>query len=301
MRIRENLDSFVEIKKSFEKYFKNWNIKFPDDLNEFGMIDEIMSKGGWSIEYSVDYDSNKVPELSISAHHRMTNSRNFKIRNNGEISSLERMIEISYPKNDEKRTVQESQNLSYIYHRKLSAVDYLSGNSFPHINHSIKEIYNQGLKGNYKYSNKLDKLHPDFQREFIYKGRKYNSISHCLNFYELYYYSSKQDSSPGIDLLLHESKKLGIDNLDSGPNKDSNSWENRKQRIVFEALISLYKQNEDLLTNLLKNVSEELILETDNSYWGIGKTGDGRNTFGLIQATVCFWLYYAYTENAKLI
>ena len=74
------------IKKEFNKYFSNWNIKLPEeDLDKRcrGFIQD----SGWLIQYCFGKER-ELEYLDFYAAHRMTDDRHHRIYENGEIKDL---------------------------------------------------------------------------------------------------------------------------------------------------------------------------------------------------------------------
>ena len=73
-----------QITDSFSRYFSNWNICLPQPVPGKGII----RQSGWTIRFCIHRDANNPVCLDVSAFHRMTNHRHFRIYQNGEITGL---------------------------------------------------------------------------------------------------------------------------------------------------------------------------------------------------------------------
>jgi ribA/ribD-fused uncharacterized protein len=59
------------------------------------------------------------------------------------------------------------------------------------------------------------------------------------------------------------------------------NWDSVKEDILYKGLKAKFEQNPILQTLLLKTGSEQLIEQSPwDSYWGSGKTGNGKNRMG---------------------
>lgn len=108
-------------------------------------------------------------------------------------------------------------------------------------------------------------------------GHHFKSAEHAFQFRK----HSQNNSKVAQKILLascpDEAKKLGWSapiNLDE--------WERERQNIMFEILSAKYIQHEDV-QQALKNTGDKPIIqytEDEDTFWGIGKNGNGRNTMG---------------------
>lgn len=76
-----------------------------------------------------------------------------------------------------------------------------------------------------------------------------------------------------------QAKKLGR-TRDESFRKD---WESVKEEILYKGLKAKFEQNIQLLILLQETRSEQLIEQSPwDSYWGSGKTGNGKNRMGYL-------------------
>ena len=69
----------------------------------------------------------------------------------------------------------------------------------------------------------------------------------------------------------------------SRKNKLRSDWEEVKEDIMYEALYAKFTQHRNLKKSLLDTGDSELIEHTKNdSYWGDGGNGKGKNMLGLL-------------------
>lgn len=301
-------NEFENIKLGFKEYFKDWGPDFPSTLNEFGFRVTSMKGAAWVMRYSIDYDRNDLPEMSIIAHERHHSDIKIKICNNGEIISLTNNLKEIFNYSGEDRMKNTVEGFDSCYFRRIGAYDIISGCISPSISvkYGFENIFNQGILGTYQYNKNTNVLHPDYQRAFRYKGRIFNSISHCMNFYKTYYSLIANNQEVDRAKILESAKKIDLNNNLDFLNDNSVEWLEKKVRIVFEAQMKLAIQHKDILFFLLDKVSKKIVFENSNRFWGNGRNSDdsteeGTNFIGLIQAKVCFWLYYAFVDNPKLI
>jgi len=61
------------------------------------------------------------------------------------------------------------------------------------------------------------------------------------------------------------------------------NWESSKDHVMYEAVLAKFTQHEDLKTLLLSTGDSKIIEDTeDDSYWGNGSDGKGKNMLGRI-------------------
>jgi N-glycosidase YbiA len=65
--------------------------------------------------------------------------------------------------------------------------------------------------------------------------------------------------------------------LKLGPN-----WQSRRYQVMYEALVAKFTQHARLKERLLSTGNQSFYFNSPDIYWGMGESGEGNNTFGLL-------------------
>jgi hypothetical protein len=91
-----------KIREAFKEHFDDFGIELPEKIEKKGTI----SQGGWSITYVLTTDEQGDPCLDFVAEHRMTTMQHVRIRQNGEVDTVD-TIQDNYTYNAEIEGDQE--------------------------------------------------------------------------------------------------------------------------------------------------------------------------------------------------
>ncbi|MEM7373741.1 MAG: hypothetical protein AAF587_34280 [Bacteroidota bacterium] len=296
--------SFEKIKETFETYFDSWNILFPKELYEAGMEDEMMSNGGWMIQYSVDFDQESNPIFYVAADHRMTNPRRFAILHTGEIKQLASIQEGYGYSREIEGDKEEKQRRYFIKNRQAHAQHCLIGLSLPNLEYrkTSHDIYKNPVQPQIEFRDSASFLHPDYPATFTHKGRTFASASHCYNFYKIsklgliempekdrIAVAGEFDFSQEIDAYLRKRKNIHEKNV------DRKGWLNFRENFLFEIQVKKFFSKPDLQMKLLEACGKEIIFQSNLPFWG------QNNRLGVNLAYTSFVLYYLQQDPKALI
>jgi len=111
----------------------------------------------------------------------------------------------------------------------------------------------------------------------IIKGKKWPTTEH-------YFQAQKFDSKSYQERIRKCASPMKATELGrSRKVKIKRNWDKIKENVMYEAVYSKFTQHNDLKKILLKTNNSILIEHTENdSYWGDGGDGKGKNTLGMI-------------------
>lgn len=297
-----NTYDLTHIRNTFKEYFENWDIVLPENIYEFEVLGEEESNSGWYIAYAFDLAENGQPLLHISAHHRMTNPRHFTILHDGQIQSLEYVQEGYGYDPDIEGDKERSLNEYYIHNRKASAQHIYVGVE-PYSFYDgirISDFYKTPPLEIVYISDGSHFLHPDFVTPFVYRGRSFNSVSHCLNFYKTYYTQTPDaifDEAQALQKTTESSFIVEPLNQDQG-------WQMQIDRILIESTLKKLYLTPNLGKQALSLANKGIVFLHEDSFWGAHPDTYHQvntNKLGLLLTHVIQTFYYLAHENPELI
>jgi ribA/ribD-fused uncharacterized protein len=116
---------------------------------------------------------------------------------------------------------------------------------------------------------------------FKLKGKNWPSVEHCFQAQKFpgteYEDTIRESKSPMIAKRLGRSRKQPL----------REDWESVKDAVMREAVLAKFEQHKDLRATLLGTGDALLVEHTANdSYWGDGGNGSGKNMLGQILMSV---------------
>jgi len=171
-----------KIRNTFKEYFKNWEIELPKKLEYYGII----LKAGWHITYILEEKNEGETVVHISAAHRMTNTRNFTIKANGEIESIiSGQSGYSYnsniPGDKEKK-----EQLFYARNRKVGAMHRKMGMGRNLRTTDLTTIISFNEYKKTKSFDSTDNIyHPNYLTEIKFNQLTFASLSHFYHYWKL--------------------------------------------------------------------------------------------------------------------
>jgi hypothetical protein len=283
-----------EIRKTFKDYFKNWEIELPEQLEYYGVI----QKAGWHIQYILE-ERNDESVVHVSASHRMTNDRNFTIKQNGEIEYII-SGQSGYSYNPDIPGDKEKQEqLFYARNRKVGATHRQMGMGS---NLRTSDLTTIILFNEYKKTKSFSSIneiyHPNYLAEIKFNQIIFKSLSHFYHYWKLIFSDEMSqakelafDTKVEVDFINGFLKKESIFGFSNKTSENqinqTTKWEENKLRVLLWGSILKFTQNKSLMNEILKFHEYKFIFDNNHNYWGAEN-----NVLGYLLTHTCYDVYH---------
>lgn len=254
------------IRKAFAAYFEGFNVELPAQLKPWEDMDH---PSAWSITYALGRTEAAQPCLYVSAEHRMTNPRHFRILEDGTLDHLPGPQEgYGYDPQipgDQERSQQEY----YQYNRRVGALQRLHGlGSNFQFNGNVQGYLEQPTQGFHFFWETTSPFSQWHRCAFEAYGLPFNTAEQFMMHQKALLFG---DAAIAEQILAttnpRAQKALGrqitgfVEQV----------WKANCRRIVYAANAHKFLQNEDLLQALLATGNQLLVeASPDDAIWGIG-------------------------------
>ncbi len=115
----------------------------------------------------------------------------------------------------------------------------------------------------------------DSRGSFVLKDRRWPTAEH-------YYQAQKFEDAGLVEKILSEKNAISVKKFaDTQVENVRNDWEQVKEAVMKEAVLSKFEQNRKLKKMLFATGSSKLIhLSSSDTFWGRTKSGEGANYLG---------------------